>query len=62
MLTARLSTKAAARVLGHSEGTVPITLMLYGTATGSDSAALYGFNEGITGAGVLSTQQLKALG
>lgn len=52
----------AGEVLGQSKGSAPITLMLYGKATGSDAAALYGFKEGITGAGVLSTQQLKALG
>jgi hypothetical protein len=52
----------AGAVLGKSEGTVPVTLMLYDRAEGADAAALYAFKEGIVGAGVLSTQQLKALG
>jgi hypothetical protein len=52
----------AGAVLGRSEGTVPVTLMLYDRAEGADAAALYGFKQGIAGTGVLSTQQLKALG
>ena len=48
--------------LGRGEGTLPLTLMLYAKAEGLDPAALYGFKEGIAGAGVLSTQQLKAVG
>jgi hypothetical protein len=52
----------AGAVLGRSEGTVPVTLMLYDRAEGADAAALYGFKQGIAEAGVLSTQQLKALG
>lgn len=52
----------AGTVLGHGDGTVPVTLMLYGKAGGSDAAALYAFKGGIAGAGVLSTQQLKASG
>jgi hypothetical protein len=48
--------------LGQSEGTVPVTLMLYAKAQESDPEKLYAFKEGIIGAGVLSTQQLKAAG
>lgn len=53
---------ASGQVLGQAPGSVPITLMLYGKAAGVMGDALYGFKEGIAGAGVLSTQQLKALG
>lgn len=45
--------------LGLTAGTVPVTLMLYGKAPAGTAA--YEFKDGITGAGVLSTQQLKAM-
>lgn len=49
-------------VLGVTEGTVPVTLMLYAAAATTDKDAMYAFRDGIAGAGVLSTQQLKAMG
>jgi hypothetical protein len=48
--------------LGVTEGSVPLTLMLYAQAGPGDAATLYAFKDGIAGAGVLSTQQLKAMG
>lgn len=48
--------------LGATDGTVPVTLMLYAAAPRSDIDAMYAFKEGITGAGVLSTPQLNAVG
>ena len=53
---------ASGQTLGQAAGSVPITLLLYGKAAGLMGEALYGFKEGISGAGVLSTQQLKVLG
>ena len=52
----------AGTTLGHAVGTVPVTLMLYAKAQEDDPAKLYAFKEGVLGAGVLSTQQLKATG
>ncbi|MHA1153402.1 MAG: hypothetical protein ACTSQ7_12210 [Alphaproteobacteria bacterium] len=49
------------QTLGQAPGTLPIALMLYDRAQGLDGAALYAFKAGISGAGVLSTQQLKAM-
>jgi hypothetical protein len=49
-------------VLGVTEGTVPVTLMLYGAAPTTDRDAMYAFKDGISDAGVLSTQQLNAMG
>ena len=49
-------------VLGATDGTVPVTLMLYAAAPTTDRDAMYAFKDGITGAGVLSTQQLNAMG
>jgi hypothetical protein len=49
-------------VQGVTEGTVPVTLMLYGAAPTTDRDAMYAFKDGISGAGVLSTQQLNAMG
>ncbi len=49
-------------ILGQSDGTVPVTLMLYGATKATPMDQLAGFKDGITGAGVLSTQQLRALG
>ena len=48
--------------LGVTEGTVPVTLMLYAAAPGGDMDAMYAFKDAIVGAGVLSTQQLNAMG
>jgi hypothetical protein len=48
--------------LGRTEGTVPVTLMLYAKAQEDDPEKRYAFKDGIVGAGVLSTQQLKAAG
>lgn len=53
---------APGMVLGQAPGTVPIALMLYGQAQGLTGDELYAFKGGIAGAGVLSTQQLKATG
>ena len=47
--------------LGVTAGTVPITLNLYEKA-GGPPARMSKFKQGILGAGVLSTQQLKAMG
>lgn len=49
-------------VIGVSEGTVPVTLMLYAAAPSTDMDEMYAFKAPITGAGVLSTQQLTAMG
>jgi hypothetical protein len=49
-------------VLGQSEGTVPLTFMLYAAAPPGDAGSLYGFKDGLEGVGVLSTPQLKAMG
>ena len=48
--------------LGRKEGTVPIALMLYRKAVGVPPRDLNNFRDGIRGAGVLSTRQLKAMG
>jgi hypothetical protein len=53
---------APGQTLGQAPGAVPITLMMYEQAQGLSGDALYAFTEGIAGAGVLSTQQLNALG
>ncbi len=50
------------QTLGQAAGTLPIALMLYDRARGLTGAELYAFKAGIDGAGVLSTQQLKAMG
>ena len=52
----------AGQTLGQAEGTLPIALMLYDRARGLTGDDLYAFKAGIAGAGVLSTQQLKAMG
>lgn len=49
-------------VLGKTKGTVPIPLMLYGVAPSNDRDEMYAFKGPITGAGVLSTPELKAMG
>ncbi|HSF96568.1 MAG TPA: hypothetical protein VLA52_16200 [Thermohalobaculum sp.] len=49
-------------VLGVTDGTVPVTLMLYAAAPTTDMDQMYAFKDGISGAGVLSTQQLNAMG
>jgi len=48
--------------LGVTEGSVPVTLMLYAAAPAGEMDAMYAFKDGIAGAGVLSTQQLNAIG
>ena len=50
------------QILGVSAGTVPITLMMYARAKDVAPEALVNFRDGIVGAGVLSTQQIKAMG
>jgi hypothetical protein len=50
------------QTLGQSPGSVPVTLMLYAKAAGLGGDKLSTFKDGILGAGVLSTQQLKAIG
>ena len=47
--------------LGKTPGTVPVTLNLYAKAN-VPPAGMVKFKKGIVGAGVLSTQQLKAMG
>lgn len=49
------------QTLGRTEGTVPVTLMMYAKATGS-APELHKVKGGIADAGVLSTPQLKAMG
>ncbi|MEE8350579.1 MAG: hypothetical protein V3R37_00085 [Rhodospirillales bacterium] len=49
------------QTLGQTEGTVPVTLMMYAKASGLASE-LHKFKSGIAGAGVLSTPQLKKMG
>lgn len=53
---------APGETLGVTAGTVPVTLMLYAAARGVAPEALVNFRDGIVGAGVLSTQQLQAMG
>ena len=48
--------------LGQTEGALSLTFMLYDKAPAGDAAALYSFKAGIAGVGVLSTQQVKAMG
>ena len=48
-------------VLGHTDGTVPVALMLYQKAKGVQPEKLHEFKAGIEGAGVMSTQQLRAM-
>ena len=53
---------APGQILGQTAGTVPIVLMMYDRAQGLTGDDLYAFKDGIAAAGVLSTQQLKAMG
>ena len=48
--------------LGQTEGTLPLTFMMYDQASARDTDALYAFKDGIENIGVLSTQQLVAAG
>ena len=50
------------QILGVSAGTVPITLMMYARAKDVAPEALVKFRDGIVGAGILSTQQINAMG
>ncbi len=52
---------ASGETLGVTPGTLPIPLMLYAKAEGIAPADMVKFKKGISGAGVLSTQQLKAM-
>lgn len=52
---------ASGETLGVTPGTLPIPLMLYAKAEGVAPADMVNFKEGISGVGVLSTQQLKAM-
>lgn len=54
-------TVASGATLGITPGTLPIALMLYSKAEGVAPADMVMFKKGISGAGVLSTQQLKAM-
>lgn len=49
------------QILGQTKGTVPLTLMLYDKAN-VPAKQMVKFKKGITGAGVLSTPQLNAMG
>jgi hypothetical protein len=49
------------QTLGQTAGSVPVTLMLYAKAAGLSGDKLSAFKDGIVGAGVLSTQQLRAM-
>lgn len=53
---------AAGDVLGVTEGTVPLTYMLYGQAPEGDLDTVYAYKDGVIGAGVISTQQINAIG
>lgn len=53
---------AAGDVLGVTEGTVPLTYMLYGQAPDGDPDTVYAYKDGVIGAGVISTQQINAIG
>lgn len=53
---------APGTTLGQAPNTVPLTLMLYARAEGVAPQDLVKFKDGIVGAGVLSTQQLAAMG
>ncbi len=53
---------AAGTAVGQDEGTVPLTYMMYGQAPAGNMDAMYADKDGIVGAGVLSTQQIKAMG
>ncbi len=50
------------QILGVSAGTVPITLMMYARAKDVAPEELVKFRDGIVGAGILSTQQINAMG
>ena len=50
------------QILGVSAGTVPITLMMYARAKDVAPEDLVKFRDGIVGAGILSTQQINAMG
>lgn len=52
---------ASGETLGVTPGTLPIPLMLYAKAEGVSAADMVNFKKGVLGAGVLSTQQLKAM-
>ncbi len=52
----------AGDVLGVTEGTVPLTYMLYGQAPDGDLDTVYAYKGGVIGAGVMSTQQISAVG
>ncbi|MCF6231707.1 MAG: hypothetical protein L3J36_01200 [Rhodobacteraceae bacterium] len=49
-------------IVGVTDGTVPVTLMLYDAAPGNDRDEMYAFKAPITGAGVLSTPELRMMG
>jgi len=49
-------------ILGVTDGTVPLPLMLYAAAPSNDRDEMYAFKAPIIGAGVLSTPELNALG
>jgi hypothetical protein len=53
---------SAGTTLGVDEGTVPLPFMLYAQAPAGDADTMYGFKGGVIGAGVLSTQQINAMG
>jgi hypothetical protein len=48
--------------LGKTEGTLPLTFMVYGQAPKSDAASMYAFKGGMEGIGILSTPQLSNMG
>ena len=54
-------TVASGETLGVTPGTLPIPLMLYAKADGVAPADMVNFKKGVSGVGVLSTQQLKTL-
>ena len=55
-------TVSSGDIQGVTDGTIPMTYMLYGQAPAGDLDTLYAYKAGIVGAGVLSSQQIAALG
>ncbi|MCP5073163.1 MAG: hypothetical protein GY947_07690 [Rhodobacteraceae bacterium] len=49
-------------VTGVTEGTLPLTFMIYGQSPSGDVDAMYAFKGGLEGVGVLSTPQLNQIG
>ena len=55
-------TVAIAGTVGETEGTIPLTYMLYGQSDGTDTDSHYAYKGGLNGVGVLSTAALTEAG